>query len=51
MSDLNRERSRQVYEIDIPGTIGSDTAFVGFTGATGGFIGNQCIESWTYAGR
>jgi hypothetical protein len=51
MSDLSGERSRQVYDIDIPGTIGSETAFVGFTGATGAVIGEQCIVSWTYAGR
>ena len=51
MSDLNGERSRQVYDIDIPDTIGSDTALVGFTGATGVASGDQCIVSWTYSGR
>jgi hypothetical protein len=51
MSDLSGERSRQIYNVDIPGTVGADTALVGFTGATGAFIGEQCIVSWRYAGR
>ena len=34
--------------IDIPGTVGSGTAFVGFTGGTGGTHSNQDILDWTY---
>ena len=34
--------------IDIPGTVGSGTAFVGFTGGTGGTVSTQNILSWTY---
>ncbi len=51
MSDLNRERLRQTYTIDIPGVLGASEAFVGFTGSTGLFTGSQCIVSWTYTGQ
>jgi hypothetical protein len=34
--------------IDIPGTVGSGTAFIGFTGGTGGTVSTQNILSWTY---
>ena len=34
--------------IDIPGTVGSDTAFVGFTAGTGGTVSTQAILTWTY---
>ena len=36
------------YTIDIPTTIGSSTAYVGFTGGTGGQTATQDIISWTY---
>lgn len=36
------------WMIDIPGTVGSQTAFVGFTGATGSFTGMQDVLAWTY---
>ena len=35
--------------IDIPSTVGSNTAFVGFTGGTGGTVSTQSILDWTYA--
>jgi hypothetical protein len=34
--------------INIPATIGSNTALVGFTGATGGFTSTQQILNWTF---
>ncbi len=34
--------------INIPTTIGSTTAYVGFTGGTGGLTATQTINSWTY---
>lgn len=36
------------YQVDIAGIIGSDTAYVGFTGGTGGTWALQDILSWTY---
>ncbi len=36
------------HAIDIPGTVGSDTALVGFTGATGGLTSTQQILNWTF---
>ena len=36
------------YAIDIPGTVGGSTAYIGFTGATGGAAAVQDILNWTY---
>ena len=36
------------WKIDIPGTIGSKTAYVGFTGGSGGLSASQKILTWTY---
>ena len=36
------------YAINIPATIGSGTAYVGFTGATGGAASTQKVATWTY---
>jgi hypothetical protein len=35
--------------INIPATVGANTAFVGFTAATGGTVSTQDVLSWTYA--
>jgi Legume lectin domain/Chitobiase/beta-hexosaminidase C-terminal domain len=34
--------------INIPATVGANTAYVGFTGGTGGTVSTQNILSWTY---
>jgi Chitobiase/beta-hexosaminidase C-terminal domain/Legume lectin domain len=34
--------------INIPATVGMNTAFVGFTGGTGGTVSTQNILNWTY---
>ncbi len=36
------------WPVNIPATVGGTTAYVGFTGATGGFTATQDINSWTY---
>jgi hypothetical protein len=36
------------WAINIPGTVGSNTAFVGFTAGTGGQTATQEIVNWTY---
>jgi hypothetical protein len=36
------------WPINIPGTVGGNTAYVGFTGATGGLTATQQILYWTY---
>jgi len=36
------------FPINIPGTVGGNTALVGFTGGTGGLTATQEILSWTY---
>ena len=37
------------WPINIPQTIGANTAYVGFTGGTGGLTASQKIETWTFA--
>jgi hypothetical protein len=34
--------------INIPATVGGNTAYVGFTGGTGGYTATQKILTWTY---
>jgi hypothetical protein len=36
------------FTIDIPSTVGANTAYVGFTGGTGGATAVQQVQSWTY---
>jgi hypothetical protein len=36
------------WPINIPSTVGGNTAFVGFTGGTGGLTAQQEIITWTY---
>jgi hypothetical protein len=36
------------FAIDIPATVGGNTAYIGFTGATGGQTADQEILSWMY---
>jgi hypothetical protein len=38
----------QTYTVDIPTLVGGNTAFVGFTGGTGGLTATQDILNWTY---
>jgi len=37
------------YNVNIPGILGQDSAYVGFTGATWGGWGNHDIVNWTYS--
>lgn len=39
----------QNYTINIPAAVGGTTAWVGFTGATGGYNSIQSILNWTFA--
>ena len=36
------------FTINIPSTVGANTALVGFTGATGGYTSIQNIKTWTF---
>jgi Bacterial Ig-like domain (group 3)/Legume lectin domain len=38
----------QNYTVNIPTTVGASSAFVGFTGATGGLAAKQDILNWTF---
>jgi hypothetical protein len=37
------------WTIDIPKTVGGNTAYVGFTGGTGGLSATQDVTTWTYS--
>jgi hypothetical protein len=37
------------WTVNIPATVGGNTAFVGFSGGTGGAVATQEILTWTYA--
>jgi Chitobiase/beta-hexosaminidase C-terminal domain len=39
------------FPINIPGTIGSNLAYIGFTGGSGGLSSSQKILSWTFASQ
>ena len=39
----------QSYAVNIPSIVGASTAYVGFTGATGGLTADQRILSWSFA--
>ena len=39
----------QAWPINIPTTVGGDTAYVGFTGGTGGLTSIQQVLNWTYS--
>jgi hypothetical protein len=50
ITDLSLNKTfKTSWPINIPQTIGSNTAFVGFTGGTGGLTASQKIETWTFA--
>ncbi len=38
----------EVFPVNIPSIVGGSTAYVGFTGATGGLTATQNVLSWTY---
>ena len=39
----------QSYVVDIPALVGGNSAYVGFTGATGSYAATQEILTWTYS--
>jgi hypothetical protein len=39
----------ETYNVNIPQIVGGSTAWVGFTGGTGGLNAQQDIQSWTYS--
>jgi hypothetical protein len=39
----------EVFPVNIPSMVGGSTAYVGFTGATGGLTATQNVLSWSYS--
>jgi hypothetical protein len=49
ITDLTTQASvTQTYAVNIPGLVGGNTAFVGFTGGTGGKTATQNILNWSF---
>lgn len=48
---MSGAQSQQVYEVDLYAQLGNTTAFVGFTGGTGGLTATQDISAWTFGPR
>src|SRR5262249_55536099 len=48
---LNNGDFTTTFTVDIAAVIGADTAFVGFTGGTGGLFSLQDVLNWTYNER
>jgi hypothetical protein len=46
---ITSKSETQTYTIDIPGTVGSSSAYVGFTGGTGGAVATQDILTWFFS--
>lgn len=46
---VNNDTFTTSWPINIPQTVGGNTAYIGFTGGTGGLSANQNILSWTYS--
>ena len=38
----------QAFTINVPTTVGASTAYIGFTGGTGGSTAIQNIKTWTF---
>jgi hypothetical protein len=50
IKDLNTSATvTESYSVNLQALVGGNTAFVGFTGGTGGLNVQQDIQSWTYA--
>jgi hypothetical protein len=45
---VTQAATTQTYQVDIPGTVGSPSAFVGFTAGTGAATSTVDIQSWNY---
>ena len=45
---LAQATTTQYYTVDIPTTVGGKTAYVGFTGGSGGLTATQQILNWSY---
>lgn len=39
----------QTYTVDIPAIVGSNVAYVGFTGGTGGYASRTAVTVWSYS--
>jgi hypothetical protein len=48
LTDTTNDTFTQTWPINIAQTIGSNTAYIGFTGGTGGNTSSQKVESWTF---
>ncbi len=47
-TNTNASATQTYTNLNIPAIVGANTAFVGFTGGTGGLRSNQVLGSWTF---
>jgi hypothetical protein len=45
---VTQAKATQSYAVNIPAIVGGNTAYVGFTGSTGGLTATQNVLNWTY---
>jgi hypothetical protein len=52
VTDADDPSDTQIFGqvLNLSGTLGSDSAYVGFTAGTGSLVSDQQISSWTYSG-
>ena len=48
---VTKAKATQTYQVDLPSVVGGDTAYIGFTGGTGGAAATQDILTWTYTAQ
>ena len=48
LTDTTNDTFTQTWPINIPQTVGGNTAYIGFTGGTGGNTSSQKVESWSF---
>jgi Legume lectin domain/Chitobiase/beta-hexosaminidase C-terminal domain len=48
LTDVSNHTFTQTWPINIPQTVGGNTAYVGFTAGTGGTTSSQKVETWSF---
>jgi Legume lectin domain/Chitobiase/beta-hexosaminidase C-terminal domain len=48
LTDVSNHTFTQTWPINIPQTVGGNTAYVGFTAGTGGTSSSQKVETWSF---
>jgi hypothetical protein len=49
LTDTSNDTFTHAWPVNLPTIVGGNTAYIGFTGGTGGNTSSQKVESWTFA--